>query len=77
MTASGAAQRLADLLVDVVGDSGPYPLLVGVFVVTAVLGQLVKGPGGYRFTDYARLGLPLMAWYFVVAVAIVPVFWSL
>ena len=36
---------------------------------------MVMGPGGYRFGDYAKLGLPLLAWYFVVAVGIVPLIW--
>ena len=30
---------------------------------------MVMGPGGYRFGDYAKLGLPLLAWYFVVSSA--------
>src|SRR5262249_39393399 len=40
MTESGAAAKLADGLLDVVGGSSPYALLVGLFVLTAVLGQL-------------------------------------
>ncbi len=39
---TGAADDLANALVDVVGDSGPYPLLIGVFLLTAVLGQLIS-----------------------------------
>ena len=128
MVVSGAADKLADRLVAIIGDSGAYPLLIGLFVLTAVLGQLISntatilvvipialsaaaeldvstrpvlmslnvvsaaalltpvatpanimvmGPGGYRFGDYAKLGLPLLAWYFVVAVGIVPLFWPL
>ena len=42
MTVSGAADKLADRLVEIVGDSGPYPLLIGLFVLTAVLGQLIS-----------------------------------
>ncbi len=42
MRVTGAADDLANALVDVVGDSGPYPLLIGVFVLTAVLGQLIS-----------------------------------
>ncbi len=42
MTVSGAAEKLADRLVDVVGDAGAYPLLIGLFVLTAVLGQLIS-----------------------------------
>jgi di/tricarboxylate transporter len=39
---TGAAAKLATGLVDVVGNSGGYPLLVGLFVLTAVLGQLIS-----------------------------------
>jgi di/tricarboxylate transporter len=38
---------------------------------------LVMGPGGYRFGDYWKLGLPLTLWFFVVAVYWVPVVWPL
>ena len=127
MVETGAAGRLADRLVDVVGDAGPHALLLGLFVLTAVLGQLISnmatalivipvalsaaaemdvsakpvlmavavsaaaafltpvatpanlmvlGPGGYRFGDYWKLGLPLLALFGVVAVLLVPVIWS-
>jgi len=36
---------------------------------------MVMEPGGYRFGDYAKLGLPLMALFFVVAVFYVPLVW--
>jgi di/tricarboxylate transporter len=126
MTESGAAAKLADRLVDIVGQSSPYALLAGIFALTAVLGQLISNmatalivipialqaakdvdisvrpvlmcvtvsaaaalltpvatpanlmvmePGGYRFGDYWRLGLPLLALYGVVAIFLVPVFW--
>jgi di/tricarboxylate transporter len=126
MTQTGAAARLADTLVDVVGGAGPYALLAGLFLLTAALGQLISNmatalilfpialetakdldvsvrpvlmcvtvsaaaalltpvatpanlmvmePGGYRFTDYWKLGLPLLALYGAVAVGLVPVFW--
>jgi di/tricarboxylate transporter len=126
MVQSGAATMLAETLVRVVGDAGPYALLAGLFALTATLGQLisntataliiipiglsaakgmgisprpvlmsvavaaaaafltpmatavnlmVKGPGGYRFGDYAKLGLPLLLWFFVVATFLVPLFW--
>ena len=42
MTETGAAAKLADALVDVVGDAGPHALLLGLFVLTAVLGQLIS-----------------------------------
>jgi di/tricarboxylate transporter len=126
MQETGAAELLAGRLVDIVGDSGPYPLLIGLFILTAVLGQLISNmatalivipvalsaaaeldvavapvlmclnvatsaalltpvatpanlmvmePGGYQFGDYWKMGLPLLAWYFVVAVFWVPIIW--
>ncbi len=36
---------------------------------------LVLGPGGYRFADYARLGLPLTVLTFLVALLLLPVVW--
>jgi di/tricarboxylate transporter len=128
MISSGAAGRLADELVDVVGGAGPYALLAGLFVFTVTLGQLISNvatalivipiavsaaaemdvsarpvlmsvavsaaasfltpvatpanlmvmePGGYRFGDYWKLGLPLLALFGVVAIVLVPVFWPL
>ena len=42
MISSGAAGRLADQLVAVVGDGGPYRPLAGLFVFTVTLGQLIS-----------------------------------
>jgi di/tricarboxylate transporter len=42
MNESGAAGQLADAVVRIVGDGGPYALLAGFFVLTAVLGQLIS-----------------------------------
>lgn len=126
MIETGAAKMLADRLVALVGDAGPTALLAGLFVLTAILGQLISntataliiipigvaaatamgisprpvlmstavaaagafltpiatptnlmvmGPGGYVFSDYWKLGLPLLIWFFVVAVFIVPLIW--
>jgi di/tricarboxylate transporter len=42
MQQSGAAQKLADGLVRIVGHGSPYLLLAGLFLLTAVLGQLIS-----------------------------------
>ena len=42
MDKTGAAAVMAETLVAVVGDAGPYALLAGLFVLTAVLGQLIS-----------------------------------
>jgi hypothetical protein len=41
MTDTGAAARLGDLLVDLDGDSGPYVLLLALFLLTAAFGAAV------------------------------------
>lgn len=38
---------------------------------------LVMGPGGYRFGDYSRLGLPLSGLVLIVGTMLIPVFWPL
>jgi di/tricarboxylate transporter len=42
MTTSGAAERLADGLVRAIGDNGGYALLLGLFLLTTALGQLIS-----------------------------------
>lgn len=39
---SGAADDIAEVLIAVVGDLGPYVLLLGLFLITAVFGQLIS-----------------------------------
>jgi di/tricarboxylate transporter len=36
---------------------------------------MVYGPGGYRFTDYLRMGLPLNILLGIVTVALAPLIW--
>jgi di/tricarboxylate transporter len=42
MDTSGAAKLMGTTLVSLVGDAGPYALLAGLFVLTAILGQLIS-----------------------------------
>jgi di/tricarboxylate transporter len=128
MFETGAADVVAEWLITVVGGLGPYGLLAGLFVVTALFGQLISntatslimipiaasaatelgldirpvlmsvcvaaaaalltpvatpvnliamGAAGYRFGDFWRLGIVVMAVFFVVAVVVVPIFWPL
>lgn len=127
MESTGAARLMAEGLVALVGDAGPRLLLAGIFILAAILGQLISNtataliiipiavaasvqmgvspipalmcvatvsaaalltpiatptnlmvmkPGGYAFGDYWKLGLPIMCWYFVVAVFLVPMIWG-
>ena len=38
---------------------------------------LVYGPGGYRFTDFVRVGLPLDLICAAVAITLIPMIWPL
>ncbi|MFZ4532992.1 MAG: SLC13 family permease [Alsobacter sp.] len=126
MEQTGAARLMAEALVNLVGGAGPLALLAGLFLLTAIMGQLISntatalivipigvaaaqslgisprpvlmsiavaaagafltpiatptnlmvmGPGGYTFSDYWKLGLPLLIWFFVVSVFFVPLIW--
>ena len=37
---------------------------------------MVMEPAGYRFGDYWKFGAPMMLWFFVVAVFVVPLIWA-
>ncbi len=60
----------------------PYILTVAVAAQAALLtpvgtpnNLMVMGPGGYAFGNYWKFGLPLLVWWFVVTVVIVPLYW--
>jgi di/tricarboxylate transporter len=38
---------------------------------------LIMGPGGYRFTDYTKVGLPLTLVALMVVVLVLPLVWPL
>jgi di/tricarboxylate transporter len=38
---------------------------------------LVMGPGGYRFRDYLRVGLPLTVLLVAVLLGLLPVIWPI
>ena len=38
---------------------------------------MVYGPGGYRFTDYLRVGLPLNIILTIIAIWLIPKYWPL
>lgn len=68
---------------DSIGIS-PKPVLMSIAVAAAAAfltpiatptNLMVMAPGGYKFGDYWKLGLPLLLWFFVVATFFVPFFW--
>ena len=125
---TGAAELVAQGLLDVAGQLGPFGIMGGLFLLTALTSQimpnaavtvllapiaisasielgvsplpftiivaiaasssfltpvahptnsLVMGPGGYRVTDFVKVGLPLAIIILLVTLLILPFFWPL
>jgi di/tricarboxylate transporter len=82
------AVLLAPIALNTANDLGmsPYALMMTVAVAASAsflspvshpANVLIMGPGGYRFTDYIRVGLPLTAVVLVVTLLVLPLFWPL
>ena len=65
-------------------DISARPVLMSLCVAAAVAfltpvatpaNMMIMGPGGYRFGDYWKPGLLLVALFFVVGVGYVPLVW--
>jgi Trk K+ transport system NAD-binding subunit len=128
MQSSGAANYLAGQVMNLLGDAGPWPVIMGLYILTAMatmiiptaalvvlmspivlsamadLGLapetammavamaasasftspishpaniLVMGPGGYRFVDYLKVGVPLTIVVFIAVMVLLPILWPL
>ena len=128
MQETGAAEYLATQVMDLLGDAGPWPVIMGLYILTAMatmiiptaalvvlmspivlsamsdLGVapetammavamaasasftspishpaniLVMGPGGYRFVDYLKVGVPLTIVVFITVMVLLPILWPL
>ena len=128
MQETGAASFLASQVMTLLGDAGPWPVIGGLYLITALatmiiptaalvvlmspivlsaMGDLglapetammaiamaasasftspishpanilVMGPGGYRFVDYLKIGVPLTLVIFVTVMVLLPIFWPL
>ncbi len=128
MQQSGAATYLANQVMTMLGDAGPWPVIMGLYILTAMATMiiptaalvvlmspivlsamsdmgvqpetammavamaasasftspishpaniLVMGPGGYRFVDYLKVGVPLTIVVFITVMFLLPVLWPL
>jgi di/tricarboxylate transporter len=128
MQETGAATYLAGQVMLLLGDAGPWPVIMGLYVLTAMatmiiptaalvvlmspivlsaMGDmglqpqtammaiamaasasftspishpaniLVMGPGGYRFIDYLKVGVPLTIVVFIAVMVLLPILWPL
>jgi di/tricarboxylate transporter len=128
MQDSGAAAYLAGAVMNLLGDAGPWPVIAGLYILTAIATMviptaalvvlmspivlsamadmglapetgmmalamaasasftspishpaniLVMGPGGYRFVDYIKVGIPLTIVVFITVMVLLPILWPL
>jgi di/tricarboxylate transporter len=128
MQDTGAAAYLASQVMDLLGESGPWSVIMGLYVLTAFATMiiptaalvvlmspivfsamsdmglqpeaammaiamaasasftspishpaniLVMGPGGYRFVDYLKVGVPLTIVVFIIVMVLLPILWPL
>ncbi|MCB0079037.1 MAG: SLC13 family permease [Anaerolineales bacterium] len=86
MSNNAAAALLTPIAISIANSFGisPVPLLMAVaFAAAASLATpvgyqtnlMVYGPGGYRFSDYTRVGLPLSLILWLVSVIMIPLLW--
>jgi di/tricarboxylate transporter len=84
---TATALVIIPVAVSAAADSGvsAQPLLMAVAVMAAAAfltpvatpaNLMAMCPGGYRFGDYWRLGLPLLTMFVLAGTFLVPVFWS-
>lgn len=127
MQDSGAANWLAAQVMNLLGDAGPWPVIIGLYLLTALATMviptaalvvlmspivlsamaemglqpqtammaiamaaasfmspishpaniLIMGPGGYRFVDYLKVGVPLTVVVFIASMILLPWLWPL
>ena len=128
MQETGAATYLAGQVMVFLGDAGPWPVIMGLYILTAMATMiiptaalvvlmapivfsamsdmglqphtammaiaiaasasftspishpaniLVMGPGGYRFIDYLKVGVPLTIVVFITVMVLLPILWPL
>jgi di/tricarboxylate transporter len=128
MQETGAAAFIASQVMLLLGDAGPWPVIMGLYILTAMATMviptaalvvlmspivlsamadmglqpetammavamaasasftspishpaniLVMGPGGYRFVDYLKVGVPLTIVVFITVMVLLPILWPL
>jgi di/tricarboxylate transporter len=82
------AVLLAPIALKAAADLGvsPYPLMMTVAMSASAAflspvghpaNLMIMGPGGYKFNDYIKVGLPLTLVVMVVVLLVTPLFWPL
>ncbi|TAH34289.1 MAG: SLC13 family permease [Planctomycetota bacterium] len=85
---TGAALLMLPIALQTAQQSGlsPTPFILAVMFAASIdfstpigyqVNTIVYGPGGYRFSDYVRVGVPLNLLWWLLATFLIPVFWPL
>jgi di/tricarboxylate transporter len=83
---TAAAVLMAPIVLSAAAGLGvsPHPLMMGLAVAASSAfltpigtapNLMVMAPGAYRFTDYMKVGAPLLVAFFAVSMLLIPVFW--
>jgi di/tricarboxylate transporter len=85
---SVAAAVIGPIAIKIAQQTGTNPrsMVMGIALASSMafitpLGHavnvLVMSPGGYKFRDYVKIGLPMTAILFIVVMIFLPIFWPL
>lgn len=87
MNGAAVAAIMGPIAINIAQQAGinPRSLTMGVAIATSMafitpLGHpvnlLVMSPGGYKFRDFVKIGVPLAIILFIVVMVILPIFWQ-